>query len=89
MDFALADQDLVATEEFITDELAASISKKGTAADSSSSDGKVTTLEKFCIRRQRITSQRRVDLARNQSSTKIVHKDQQLRMRGGGDHLRP
>ncbi|KAL1487060.1 hypothetical protein MTO96_008363 [Rhipicephalus appendiculatus] len=39
LDFALADQDLVATEELTTDELAASVSEKGTAADSSSSDG--------------------------------------------------
>ncbi|KAH7932600.1 hypothetical protein HPB52_024279 [Rhipicephalus sanguineus] len=37
--FALADQDLVATEELTTDELAASVFEKGTAADSSSSDG--------------------------------------------------
>lgn len=39
MDFAVADQNLVATEELTTDELAASVSEKGTAADSSSSDG--------------------------------------------------
>ncbi|KAH9372199.1 hypothetical protein HPB48_019220 [Haemaphysalis longicornis] len=39
LDFALADQDLVATEELTTDELAASVFEKGTAADSSSSDG--------------------------------------------------
>ncbi|KAH7975394.1 hypothetical protein HPB52_001347 [Rhipicephalus sanguineus] len=39
LDFALADQDLVTTEELTTDELAASVSEKGTAADSSSSDG--------------------------------------------------
>ncbi|KAH7984678.1 hypothetical protein HPB52_023507 [Rhipicephalus sanguineus] len=52
LDFALADQDLVAMEELTTDELAASISEKGTAADSSSSDGEgavptEVTLEKF------------------------------------------
>ncbi|KAH6948096.1 hypothetical protein HPB50_022821 [Hyalomma asiaticum] len=39
LDFALADQDLVAMEELTTDELAASVSEKGMAADSSSSDG--------------------------------------------------
>ncbi|KAH6933314.1 hypothetical protein HPB50_014169 [Hyalomma asiaticum] len=39
LDFALANQDLVATEELATDELTASVSEKGTAADSSSSDG--------------------------------------------------
>ncbi|KAH7981692.1 hypothetical protein HPB52_000717 [Rhipicephalus sanguineus] len=37
--FALADQNLVATEELTTNELAASVSVKGTSADSSSSDG--------------------------------------------------
>ncbi|KAH7968039.1 hypothetical protein HPB52_005456 [Rhipicephalus sanguineus] len=39
LDFALAEQDFVATEELTTDELAASVSEKGTAADSSSSGG--------------------------------------------------
>ncbi|KAH7971673.1 hypothetical protein HPB52_002164 [Rhipicephalus sanguineus] len=39
LDFALADQDLFAMEELTTDQLAASVSEKGTAADSSSSDG--------------------------------------------------
>lgn len=39
LDFALVDQDRVATEELTNDELSASVSEKGTAADSSSSDG--------------------------------------------------
>ncbi|XP_037523566.1 tigger transposable element-derived protein 4-like [Rhipicephalus sanguineus] len=39
LEFALVDQDLVATEELTTDELVASVSKKGMAASSSSSDG--------------------------------------------------
>ncbi|KAH6919414.1 hypothetical protein HPB50_029598 [Hyalomma asiaticum] len=39
LDFALADQDLIATEELTTDELSSSVSEKGTAADRSSSDG--------------------------------------------------
>ncbi|KAH9377849.1 hypothetical protein HPB48_018589 [Haemaphysalis longicornis] len=39
LDFALADQDLVATGELTTDELAASVSERAMAADSSCSDG--------------------------------------------------
>ncbi|KAH7952269.1 hypothetical protein HPB52_021098 [Rhipicephalus sanguineus] len=39
LDFALAVQDLVAMEELTNDELAASVSEKGMAADSSSLDG--------------------------------------------------
>ncbi|KAL3203612.1 hypothetical protein MRX96_041805 [Rhipicephalus microplus] len=39
VDFAMADQDLVARKRLTTDELTASVSKKGTAADSRSSEG--------------------------------------------------
>ncbi|KAH6938504.1 hypothetical protein HPB50_010169 [Hyalomma asiaticum] len=38
MDFALADEDIVATEELTTDDLAASVSEKETISDDSTSD---------------------------------------------------
>ncbi|KAH7971592.1 hypothetical protein HPB52_000335 [Rhipicephalus sanguineus] len=49
LDFALADHDLIATEELTTDELAASVSEKRTAADSSSRTAKVMTLVRLSL----------------------------------------
>ncbi|KAH6937621.1 hypothetical protein HPB50_002536 [Hyalomma asiaticum] len=49
LDFALADQDLVATEEPTADELAASVSEKGTATDSSPSTAEATTLVRLSL----------------------------------------